>query len=266
MPQPGDGHPDLDPDKQAAIDLYRWLKAMRSGNSAEARRRQSKLNGFGLLIAWRACSISPNICISQMANGPGAATPGPVFNRSRPPRPRGCLRLRVFYMLLTTCHKRTDWRPTGPGTMAGNGRKWQEMAGIQGKMGGRGSSVASKHDELVRLVGSGHTVAGAAKQLGMPERTAYRHAAEPAFKNRVREIRDETIRRASRALANLSMAACNALATLLESKDDRVKLRAAVAILEALVPITNQADVVERIEALEARAREHDGPKRGGRR
>src|SRR5262245_66660668 len=73
-----------------------------------------------------------------------------------------------------------------------------------------------RQQTLVRTMACGATVAVAAKQAGITERTAYRYLADPAVRQELDALQDETNQRAA---ARLQSAAPQALKNLLEAQN-----------------------------------------------
>lgn len=100
---------------------------------------------------------------------------------------------------------------------------------------------------------SGKSIRDSAQAAGCSERHGYRLAASDEFKRRVSEIRSEMT---SQAVGELSATAALAVATVKEllSSDHEpvVRLNAAKAVLNALKPVSELAEIRERLAALEA--------------
>ena len=91
----------------------------------------------------------------------------------------------------------------------------------------------------------------AARAAGVSTRTAYRRLADPGFKSRLTEARDELI---SAALSELVQSASEAVATLralLGASDERVRLGAARSTLEQLLRLRETLALNQRLAALE---------------
>jgi hypothetical protein len=89
----------------------------------------------------------------------------------------------------------------------------------------------SRREKFALALAGGRTVTKAAAKAGIGRRTATRWLAEPAMRARVAELRSAMIARAiGRTAAGLALAA-GRLRRLVRSKDERVALRAASALL-----------------------------------
>jgi hypothetical protein len=76
---------------------------------------------------------------------------------------------------------------------------------------------------------------------------------QPAFRERVSELRKELTDRAIGRLADLmAKDAADALAKLLKAKSDAIKLNSVRAVYELFVNVSNAAELKDRIEELEA--------------
>lgn len=120
-------------------------------------------------------------------------------------------------------------------------------------MGKRSESISARYEALAAAVATGESVKSAAARLKLGLSNAHREARTEAFRAKVREFRDESIRRAADRLAALSLGSVGALQSLLKSQDENIKLRAAAEILRSLVAVSNHAELVERLAALERR-------------
>jgi hypothetical protein len=113
---------------------------------------------------------------------------------------------------------------------------------------------SGRFTELLAMhVASGSTIRAAAESCGCSERHAYRISADPAFRQRVSDLRSEMT---NAALGELSAAASQAVATLREllsgENEPSVRMNAAKAILNALGPLSELSEVLQRLELLES--------------
>jgi hypothetical protein len=90
-------------------------------------------------------------------------------------------------------------------------------------------------DLLAAELARGKTLASAAQAVGCGEKTARRRWANPDFKARVSALRAELINRTTGQLAESLTEATNTLRELLADPDSRVRLSAAVRLLELAV-------------------------------
>jgi hypothetical protein len=107
-------------------------------------------------------------------------------------------------------------------------------------------------DALLLALACGASVESAARQCGLSERTVYRRLAEPAFRQRLQQLRTDMVQRTAGAL---TAAATEAVRTLLElqkaAAPPAVRLGAARSILEIGIKVREAADLEERLSALE---------------
>ena len=105
---------------------------------------------------------------------------------------------------------------------------------------------------MVALAG-GATVAAAAAQAGVGERTVWRRLQDDDFRRRLDEARQQTVATAIDYLGKASSAAAATLVELLK-RDERsaVRLSAARAILELGQRLREAGELEERVASLEA--------------
>ncbi len=111
---------------------------------------------------------------------------------------------------------------------------------------------AAKHEAFRAAMVGGRSVAQAAKEAGVPERTARRWWADPATKAAVRSMRGDAI---EQAVGMLSVAALLAVKVLVKvaSADDEpapVRLQAARAILSHLAELRASEMLAAEVEDL----------------
>ena len=90
-------------------------------------------------------------------------------------------------------------------------------------------------DLLAAELACGKTLAAAAQAVGCGEKTARRRWANPDFRARVATLRAELISRTTGMLAEAINQAANTLRELLTDPDSRIRLGAAVRLLELAV-------------------------------
>jgi hypothetical protein len=103
---------------------------------------------------------------------------------------------------------------------------------------------------LLALVNTA-TVADAAKSVGMSERSAYRHMADPAFAARWQEMRSHRLAAALKELQDGAGEAVLCLRRNLTCGSPAAEIRAAAAILDFGMRATELLDLTARVEALE---------------
>jgi len=89
------------------------------------------------------------------------------------------------------------------------------------------------------------------ERLGIGRRTLVRWKARDDFRRRVTELRTEMTRESCGRLATKMTEAADALSTLLNTDNERVKLRAAGQLLALGTKLRETVDIEERIQLLE---------------
>ena len=112
---------------------------------------------------------------------------------------------------------------------------------------------------LAQALASGATVAEAARQAGIGERTAYRRLTNPAFRRRVAQIQHAMARRAlGRMTEGMSLAA-EKLLQLMNTEDHRIQLRAARTLLDLGPRLRDSVELEARLVDLEQQRAEEGG-------
>ena len=114
--------------------------------------------------------------------------------------------------------------------------------------------IPERQEQVAALLASGYTQARACRECKVGATTVNRWLKDPAFQQRVSELRRQLTERAIGRLAD--MMAGEALDTLRKllarSKSDTVKLDAVRTVFEKFLDVTNAAELKDRIERLEA--------------
>ncbi len=111
-----------------------------------------------------------------------------------------------------------------------------------------------RDERLAAALAAGATYHDAAASSGHSLRTAKRRGADPDFAAYVDGLRRDVAKRVARRLGELADRACDTLGDLLSSAEPAPTRHAAArTILDAGAKLREQAELVERIEALEAR-------------
>lgn len=111
--------------------------------------------------------------------------------------------------------------------------------------------LTPKARSLALAVAAGKSIRAAARKLDIAERTAYRMSALPEFKELVGELQAQVVSRAVAKLATGTAKAAACLLELLGSTDERVKLRAARAVLERYPELHMYSDLSGRLVQLQ---------------
>ena len=119
----------------------------------------------------------------------------------------------------------------------------------------------SKAEEqaLVTALAFGATVENAARKAGIGERTAYRRLADPDFRARLSQARQEAV---VRTAGMLTGAAVGSVKTLVDLQQDAsvpaaVRRGAARDVLEMAVKYRESAEMEQRVAAVEDRLSRH---------
>jgi hypothetical protein len=107
-------------------------------------------------------------------------------------------------------------------------------------------------EALLLSLACGATVESAAAKAGVTPRTVHRRLNDPAFQKRLREVKDEMLKRTASMMTALGGEAVKTLSSLQErSTPPSVRLGAARAIIELGVRLRESAELHERMTALE---------------
>ena len=122
------------------------------------------------------------------------------------------------------------------------------------------NELSPQKRRLLEALLLGKSVQDAAEDVPTSMRTAYRWLAEPEFKAELKRLQSESLERVLRCLSAIGT---RAAATLSRNMgDDRpasVQVRAATAVLQQLVAISQFHDLEERLAALEAQLGAQNG-------
>src|SRR5262245_40977488 len=119
-------------------------------------------------------------------------------------------------------------------------------------MTGHGEKLTRKQESAIVALLAAPTIAAAARQLGVGEKTLRRWLQLPAFKDAYRAARRELVEGAVGQLQAAAGKAVETLVDLLGCSDDKTKARAALGIIDRAVKGSELGDALQRIEALEA--------------
>ena len=106
-----------------------------------------------------------------------------------------------------------------------------------------------KWQSLAMRVASGKSIKAAADELGIPDRTAYRYASLPEFRQTVGQLRSAALDASVGALTSATILAVTKLVELLG--DPHSALGAAKAILVHVAPLSELGELRGRLDALE---------------
>lgn len=106
---------------------------------------------------------------------------------------------------------------------------------------------------LITLLAKGATVAQAARQADVSERTVYRRRQQPDFQARIDAIQDETLRRAADILTRAAQEGIHSLVSLLQDPATPANVRRAAArdVIDLGPRLREEANLEKRLAALE---------------
>jgi len=120
--------------------------------------------------------------------------------------------------------------------------------------GGKNGQGRARADETLALaLARGLTLAAAAAEAHVSERTAQRRAADREFADRVVELRARLVETALGQLADGMAEAASTLRALLRADSESVRLGAARVLLEMALKVRDQTETESRLAALEQR-------------
>src|SRR5205814_9959977 len=120
----------------------------------------------------------------------------------------------------------------------------------------------SRGGRLLMALACGGPVEAAGQAAGVRKRTAYRRLEDPSFWQRLQQVRGEMVQRTSGMLTAAAGEGVKALLALVkEGTPPAVRLGAARALLELGMKLRQQADLEQRIAALEAAQQVQHGPR-----
>ena len=112
---------------------------------------------------------------------------------------------------------------------------------------------ADADEALVALLAGGATVREAAATSGVSERTIARRLKEPAFCQRVSEVRSALVASAAGRLAGGMSEAADVLRDQLKSADPHVRHKSAVKLIELTLRVQEVTELRQRLDELEQR-------------
>ncbi len=118
----------------------------------------------------------------------------------------------------------------------------------------------SQHDQLAMAIAQGKSIAGWARQNGVPRRTAQRWATEPDVRRQVEDWRRRVHDRALGYMAGRSMWAVRGITELGDkAESESVQLRARRAILQDQIAVSKFSNFEYRMAELEEEVRVRNG-------
>jgi hypothetical protein len=121
-------------------------------------------------------------------------------------------------------------------------------------------------DRLLMMLACGATADAAARNLGISERTVSRRLADPAFCQRLQQLRGDMVQPTAAMLTAAAGEADKTLLALLkESQPGAVRLGAARAVVELSLKVREAAEFEQRLAAVEVAQQAHYRPGANGR-
>jgi hypothetical protein len=120
-------------------------------------------------------------------------------------------------------------------------------------MPGHGERLSRKREQLVSALLAKPTIKAAAESIGISEKTARNWLADPTFLKAYRSQRRQLVEGATARVQAAMSTAVDTLLELVESDNERLRLEAAKFLFEHGREALDKDDVLERLEALEAR-------------
>ena len=113
---------------------------------------------------------------------------------------------------------------------------------------------SSKRELLLAALLVNPTVREAAASVGIPETTSYNHLRDPDFAQEYKQRKRQVVSEASSYLQLKISAATQIIDDLMTDNEvpPQVRLNAAKTIIDTAYKVIEQAEIIERIEALEA--------------
>lgn len=118
----------------------------------------------------------------------------------------------------------------------------------------------NKDEAIIAALLSTATIRAASAACGVSEAAIYKRLREPAFKAKYDKARLDMLEQHSNRLQQHIGAAIEEMAAIAKDPDNsaQVRLNASEAIIRTSLKLTEQVDILQRIEKLEQAAREED--------
>lgn len=122
------------------------------------------------------------------------------------------------------------------------------------------AKAKAKDEAIIAALLSNATVRAASAACGVSERVIYTRLKEPEFKARYDKARLELLEQHSNRLQQHIGSAIEEMAAIATDKENsaQVRLNASEAIIRTSLKLTEQVDILQRIEKLEEQTREQD--------
>ena len=115
----------------------------------------------------------------------------------------------------------------------------------------KASGRRSADETLAANLAAGRTIAESARAADVSESTIYRRLRCPTFAARVRELRGAMVASALGKLTEGMTSAASALTALVGNRNPDMRFRSAVKVIELALRVREQAEIEERLAAVE---------------
>jgi hypothetical protein len=120
----------------------------------------------------------------------------------------------------------------------------------------RGEKLGRRKEALIAALLTSATVRAAAQTANVNERTARNWLHEPSFRRAYRQARQDILERTTSLLLQLTGKAVLTLHGSLDARDEAVKLRASIAVLEYAKEMAGEQDLAEDVAELKEQVKE----------
>ena len=111
--------------------------------------------------------------------------------------------------------------------------------------------LSPKQRRLIPFIVNAHTVEQGCREAGVTATTFYQYMKEPPFARALREARDGAVSEAMESLKNATTKAVTELVSLLDSKDENIRRRASVDILNFVTKWREFSEIEGRLVNIE---------------
>lgn len=113
------------------------------------------------------------------------------------------------------------------------------------------SQLPEKQRRLIPYIVNAHTIEQGCRDAGITATTFYEYLKSPSFAQELRKARDSAVSEAMETLKNGTTKAVNELVTLLDSKDENIRRRAAVDVLSFVTKWREFTEIEDRLVQIE---------------
>lgn len=116
---------------------------------------------------------------------------------------------------------------------------------------GSNGQLSEKMQRLIPFIIGSHTVEAGCKEAGISTVTYYEYLKNELFAKELKRARDNAVGSAMETLKNATTKAVNELVTLLDSKDENIRRRAAVDVLTFITKWREFNEIEDRLVQIE---------------